>query len=115
MKEIKLTCIECPMGCDMTAIDDNGIIKVSGNSCPRGELYAKDEVVCPKRVLTTTVKSYSGKLVPVKTDVPVRKEETFNLMKEISLITVKTPVKIGDIVKENLIDGANLIATDNID
>ena len=115
MKEIKLTCIECPMGCDLTAIQENGKITVSGNSCPRGELYAKNEVVCPKRVLTTTVKSNNGKLVPVKTDLPIRKEMTFEVMDKISKITISTPVKIGDVVVENILDDANLIVTDNID
>ena len=47
MEKIKLTCIECPMGCDMTATIDNGLITVVGNTCKRGELYAKNEVVCP--------------------------------------------------------------------
>ena len=115
MKEIKLTCIECPMGCDLTATQENGKITVSGNSCPRGELYAKNEVVCPKRVLTTTVKSRSGKLVPVKTNLPIRKEITFEVMDKISKITISTPVKIGDVVVEKILDDANLIVTDNID
>ena len=115
MKEIKLTCIECPMGCDLTATQENGKITVSGNSCPRGELYANNEVVCPKRVLTTTVKSNNGKLVPVKTDLPIRKEMTFEVMDKISKITISTPVKIGDVVVEKILDDANLIVTDNID
>lgn len=115
MKEIKLTCIECPMGCDLTATQENGTITVSGNSCPRGELYANNEIVCPKRVLTTTVKSNNGKLVPVKTDLPIRKEMTFEVMDKISKITISTPVKIGDVVVENILDDANLIVTDNID
>ena len=115
MNEIKLTCIECPMGCDLTAVKENGKITVSGNSCPRGELYANNEVVCPKRVLTTTVKSNNGKLVPVKTDLPIRKEMTFEVMDKISKITISTPVKIGDIVVEKILDDANLIVTDNID
>ena len=115
MKEIKLTCIECPMGCDLTATQENGKITVSGNSCPRGELYANNEVVCPKRVLTTTVKSNNGKLVPVKTDLPIRKEMTFEVVDKISKITISTPVKIGDVVVEKILDDANLIVTDNID
>ena len=115
MKEIKLTCIECPMGCDLTAVEENGKIMISGNSCPRGELYANNEVVCPKRVLTTTVKSYSGKLVPVKTDRPIRKEMTFEVMDKISKIIISTPVRIGKIVASNILDDANLIVTDNID
>ena len=51
-KKINLTCVECPMGCDIEVSMDGGeILEVKGNSCPRGLLYAKNEVVCPKRVL----------------------------------------------------------------
>ena len=115
MREIKLTCIECPMGCDLTAVQKDGKITVNGNSCPRGELYANNEVICPKRVLTTTVKACNGKLVPVKTDAPIRKEMIFEIINKISKLTITTPVKIGDIVVENILDDANLIVTDNID
>lgn len=115
MENIKLTCIECPIGCEMIAINKDGEIIVNGNSCPRGEMYAKNEVVCPKRVLTTTVKTNDGRLVPVKTDKPIRKDMVLYVMKDISKITAKTPLKIGDVIVKNILDDANLIATDNVD
>ena len=41
-----LTCIECPVGCEITAETENGEVKsVRGNSCPRGRMYAESEVV----------------------------------------------------------------------
>ena len=111
---VKLTCVECPMGCDIEVEVENGkVVKVLGNTCPRGKLYAENEVVCPKRVLTTTVKSTDGRLIPVKTDMPVKKADTFKLMQKINELTVQTPVKIGDILVENFADGANLVATGN--
>lgn len=113
--EKKLTCVECPMGCDISVFIENGVVvSVEGNTCKRGKLYAENEIVCPKRVLTTTVKTNSIKLVPVKTDKPVRKEKTLEYMKEISKIVVELPVKIGDVVKENIEEGVNLVVTDNI-
>ena len=115
MGNIKLTCIECPIGCEMIANKDGEKIIVSGNSCPRGELYAKNEVVCPKRVLTTTVKTSDGRLLPVKTDLPIRKDMQFDVMKKISNITANTPIKIGEIIVKNILDDANLVATDNMD
>ena len=115
MKTTNLTCVECPMGCDITVTVDNGVVvSVEGNTCKRGKLYAENEVVCPKRVLTTTVKSHSGKMVAVKTDKTVEKAKTLEYMKEIAKIVVDLPIKIGDIVKENFVEGVNLIATDNI-
>ena len=40
----KLTCIECPIGCDMEVeLEDGKVLSVTGNSCPRGKLYAENE------------------------------------------------------------------------
>lgn len=109
-----ITCIECPMGCEISVqINEKNDIEIKGNGCLRGAAYAKEEVVCPKRILTTTVRSNCGKLVSVKTDKGVKKESLLAIMEEIKLIKVSLPVKIGDVVKENLVDGVNLIATSN--
>lgn len=111
----KLTCIECPMGCDIEVQLDGGkILSISGNTCPRGKLYAENEITCPKRVITTTVKSECGKPVPVKTDAPVSKVDTFILMEKINKLKIKLPAKIGDVIVENIADGANLVVTANV-
>ena len=111
----KITCIECPMGCDIEVeVLDGKVVSINGNTCPRGRLYAENEVVCPKRVITTTVMSKSGKPVPVKTDAPVKKENVFSLMKRINAITVDLPVKIGDVVESDFADGANLVVAGNV-
>ena len=45
MSNVKnLICIVCPKGCHLT-IDEN--MNVSGNSCKRGEISAKNEVTHP--------------------------------------------------------------------
>ncbi len=111
----KLTCIECPIGCQIEVkLEGENIQSIVGNACPRGKMYAQDEVVCPKRVVTSTVKAKNGKLVPVKTDKPVKKSEIFEVMQKINLITCDLPVKIGDVLYENISDDANLIATGNL-
>ena len=111
MKTVNLTCIECPIGCEITAtLDCEKVIKVDGNGCPRGKLYAENEVVCPKRVLTTTVKSESGKMIPVKSSQPIKKADLFSAMERVNGITVKLPVKIGDVIIENLCEGVDIIA-----
>ena len=110
----KVTCIECPLGCEITVeIQDGVAVKAEGNRCPRGAVYAKAEVVCPKRVITTTVRCASGGLLPVKTDNAVEKSKIFEVMKRINAIVVKTPVCIGQIIAYNIFDGVNLIATDS--
>lgn len=115
--EIKnLTCVECPMGCKIEVSVENGIaVSVKGNSCPRGKLYAENEVVRPLRVLTTTVRSLSGEMIPVKTDGAVPRDEVFNLMKKINETHPLLPIKLGDILIENLYDGVNLVATKTVE
>ena len=75
--------------------------------------YAEAEVVCPKRVVTSTVRAENGEMIPVKTDRPVRKDAIFEVMKKINAITCKMPVALGDILVENICDDANLIVTGN--
>ena len=108
----KLTCIECPIGCEIEAgVEDGKAVYVKGNSCPRGKMYAENEVVCPMRVLTSTVRAKDGRMIPVKTDKPVKKSEMFEIMEKINGIHPSFSVKIGDVLAENIADGVNLVAT----
>ena len=113
--EKELTCIECPMGCKISVKAENGVaVSVTGNGCPRGKIYAENEVICPKRVITTTVKRFDGKMVPVKTDKPVKKAEMFDIMAKINSFTLDKKAKIGDVLIENISEDANLVVTANI-
>jgi CxxC motif-containing protein len=108
----KLTCIECPIGCEVeVTLEDGKVVSVKGNSCPRGKLYAEAEVVCPKRVVTSTVRAENGQIIPVKTDRPVRKDAIFEVMAKINGTVCKLPVAIGDVLVENICDDANLVVT----
>ena len=112
MKE--LTCIICPRGCHLVVDDE---LNVSGNSCPRGAIYAKNELTHPTRTLTSTVKiiSIDEVALPVKSDNPLPKEKIFDAMKEINKTVVKAPIKIGDIVIKNIFGlDVNIVATKDI-
>ena len=112
--EKKLTCVECPKGCEITVeLDGDKIISVGGYSCQRGKKYAESEVICQRRVLTTTVKCADGGVVSVKTSNPVKKSGIFELMDKINKITVCPPVKIGQIIVKDIAEGSDLIATCN--
>lgn len=115
MSEIrKLTCIECPVGCDISVeLDGENILSVTGNGCTRGNMYARNEVVCPRRVITTTVRTTNGKVVPVKTDKPVKKSEIFDVMKKINACVADDGVKEKDVIVKNITEDINLIATDD--
>ena len=41
MEVRELTCIGCPLGCSLTVKMDGETIEVKGNTCRRGEDYAK--------------------------------------------------------------------------
>ena len=114
MKTVALTCIECPVGCRIEVdLEENKVLAVRGNSCLRGKMYAENEVVCPKRVVTSTVKTADGRMLPVKTDKPVPKTEIFAVMQKINSATATTPVKIGDVIIKAVCEDANVVATGN--
>ena len=111
-----LTCIECPIGCLMeVGIEDGKAVYVKGNSCPRGKMYAENEVICPRRVITSTVRAKNGKMIPVKTNKPIKKSEIFAVMEKINAYVCETPVRIGDILIKNISEDIHLIATNNED
>ena len=98
----ELICINCPMGCALTAQVEGGeVISVSGNTCPRGEQYAKTELTAPVRTVTTTMITSGGKPVPVKTKEPIPKEKIFDVVAAIKASTAPLPVKMGDVVLSN--------------
>lgn len=112
-----LTCIVCPIGCQLTAtIEDGVVIEVTGNTCPRGKQYAIDECTNPVRTITTTARTASGSVIPVKTDRPIPKNLMFECMKEIDRSVVNLPAHIGDVVIENILKtGANVVVTANME
>ena len=110
-----LICVSCPLGCPIEVEIENGeVVSVTGNTCKRGDAYARAEITNPVRSLTTSVKVENGlhPVVPVKSSGPVPKDKMFDCMKEINSVTVKAPVKIGDIVIENILGlGVDIVAT----
>ncbi len=110
----KLICITCPIGCHLTVEDENGDMKVTGATCPRGIDYAKQELTNPTRMITSTVriKNASYNQIPVKTSAPIPKGKIFDVMSELAKISVVSPVNMGDVLKENICDtGIDIIAT----
>ena len=100
-----LTCIVCPIGCSMDVEDDPAApdgLSVRGNSCPRGAVYAREEVRAPKRVVTATcgIEGDTGAVrrLPVKTASPCPREKIPALLDDIYRATVSLPVKSGDVV-----------------
>lgn len=118
MEVRNLTCINCPMGCPLTVeMDDGRVISVSGNTCRRGELYARKEVTHPTRIVTTTVRVTGGTadMVSVKTKEDIPKGKIFECIQALKDIEVQAPVHIGDVLVKNIAGtGVDIVATKNI-
>ena len=118
MNTVNLICIGCPLGCPLTVeMEGNEVKSVSGNTCPRGDAYAKKELTNPTRIVTSTVRVAGGKLamVSVKTQSDIPKGKIFDCVKALKDVEVVAPVKIGDVIVENVAGtGVNVIATKNV-
>ena len=109
----ELTCIVCPVGCQLVAEIENGAVtSVSGNTCPRGKKYAEDECIHPMRTVTSTVKCSDGSVVSVKTDRTIPKDKIFECMKIINSTITDLPVCVGDVIIEDVF-GSKVVATEN--
>lgn len=121
MTKKEITCIGCPMGCEIevTLTDDGRITSVKGNTCRRGEIYARKEIEAPRRIVTSTVRvtgsEEGASCVSCKTEYDIPKDKIFDVISELKETTLTCPVKIGDIVLSNAADtGVNVIATSNV-
>ncbi|MBB5182297.1 DUF1667 domain-containing protein [Catenisphaera adipataccumulans] len=118
METKHLTCIGCPMGCSITVeMEGSEILSVTGNTCKRGDIYARKEVTNPTRIVTSTVRVTGSDLtnmVSCKTEHDIPKDKIFDCVKALKGVTVKAPIKIGDVLVENVAGtGVNIIATKN--
>jgi len=140
--ERKLVCISCPLGCRLTVTwQDETDITVSGNKCAKGESYAREEILAPKRVVTATVAvtaeaggaetgraaagaaanggpaagqaaSPEPRRLPVKTSAPLLKEHIPALLNELYRMETKPPLRCGDVLLKDIAGtGVDLVAT----
>lgn len=118
METRNLTCIGCPLGCSLSVqIENEQVVSVSGNTCPRGDAYARKEVTNPTRIVTSTVRvaGANGGMVSCKTQEDIPKNMIFDVVNELKDVEVKPPVRIGDVLVENVAGtGVNVVATKNM-
>lgn len=110
-----ITCIGCPMGCAVTATIENGeVTEVTGQTCARGEKYARTEVVHPMRTVTSTVAVDGGELsmVSVKTASDIPKDQITACMAALKGVRVSAPVAMGQVIVADVAaTGIPIIAT----
>ncbi len=109
-----IRCIVCPTGCLVHVENISGELIIEGHSCKRGEVYAREEFVSPKRILTTTMRVEKGflPLIPVRSDKPIPKGKLEETLKLIARTQTKAPIKMGDTLIENVLGlEINIIAS----
>lgn len=113
----QLICIGCPVGCLISVKrKENGELEITGNTCKKGEEYARNEMTAPKRTITSILRLSDGRVVSVKTKEEVPKEKISDCMREIRKAVVKAPVHVGDVLMKNVAEtGISIVATMNIE
>lgn len=103
MEEKKLICIGCPLGCELYAVLESGeVISVTGNTCKRGDAYARKELVSPERTVTSTVKMSDGRMLPVRTKTDIPKAKVLECVRELKYVVVEAPVETGQIIVQDI-------------
>ncbi len=115
---MEMVCIVCPNGCHLEVERDGEKVTVTGARCKRGEDFARTELICPMRTVTSSVKTQvkGFPVVSVKTDGEIPKDKVFELMKLLATVVVKKPLPLGSVVLENIFGtNVNVITTMEIE
>lgn len=106
------------MGCQLTVTIDGEIVSVTGNTCPRGEEYGRNEVVNPVRTVTSSIRVDGGnlRLVSVKTKGDIPKGKVFDVMEEIRSVRAQAPVRTGEVLISDVAGtGIDVVATKTVE
>ncbi|MDR1465318.1 MAG: DUF1667 domain-containing protein [Oscillospiraceae bacterium] len=112
----EMVCVACPLGCALrVTLDGAGnVAAVEGNTCKRGESYARSECTNPLRSFTGTVRLENGPgpLLSVKSAQPVPKAKLLDCAKALKTVRARAPVAVGDVILPDLAGtGIALVAT----
>ena len=112
----ELVCIVCPKGCTMHIEEKDGSFNITGNTCKRGETYARQECVDPQRMVTAVI-PVEGSAAPlsVKTRTPIPKKRIHECMQALSDVKLTAPVQAGSVVLADVCGtGVDIIATKSV-
>jgi len=110
----RLTCILCPVGCELEIWRTERGLDVRGNQCDKGIDFATEEVLFPKRNLATSVpvKDSVPRLVSVRLSDRVPRVMIFPILAEIAKLRPEPPVRRGQVLIANVLGiGVDVIAT----
>lgn len=112
----KMICIMCPIGCNLEVeqLTKGGELKVTGQTCKRGEVYARMEIINPQRIVTSLFPVKGDGVVSCKTSNTIDKSKIFDVLNAIKAKSANKPVKIGDVLIKNVLNtGVDIVATSN--
>ena len=102
----EIICTVCPVGCRITVEGEGAnIASIVGNTCKRGETYAKDEFIAPKRLLTCSVKleGRDRAMLPIRSSKPLPKEKIMECMEVIRQVKVTAPITVGQVIISDIL------------
>ena len=96
-------------------MDEDKGKEIRGALCSKGLEFIRQEATCPVRISFTVVLIQGTSTIgvlPIWSDKPVPKQLLERSLKELSKVNVKAPIKVGDIIVEDLLgQGFNIIAS----
>lgn len=116
-KDRQMICIICPEGCKLNVSFQEDGLEVSGHLCKRGINFAKDEVLHPTRILTTTVSIEAEDLLrlPVRSNIGAPKDMIIPMISAVRKKKIKAPVQMGDVIFSNILGtGIDIIASASV-
>ncbi|MCE1196258.1 DUF1667 domain-containing protein [bacterium] len=115
----EFTCLVCPRGCVLEADPEkSGDGRVKGAACPKGLLYATQELDDPRRTFSTSVRVLAGEspLVPVRLTKPIPRAAIGEALALIHAITLTAPVQAGQVLLSDILGlGSEAIAVRSVE
>lgn len=115
MRQEELVCVNCPKGCNVTVqLEGDEVKDVQGYGCKEGLNYARQEVIRPMRILTSTVRIEGAlsRVIPVITDGEIPLEMWQEAMAKIKTIKVQAPIAVNQIIVADFLGtGVNLVSS----
>ncbi len=114
----RLTCLLCPVGCELETEAGEGGLIVRGHECDKGIAFATQEVLHPLRNLATSVplRGTDSRMVSVRLTRPVPRDMLFPILAEIAALRPDPPVRRGQVLIADVLQtGADVIATRTVE
>jgi CxxC motif-containing protein len=110
----RLTCILCPVGCEIEAARTEQGLDVRGHMCEKGVEFVMEEILHPKRNLATSVPAAGrpAAMISVRLSAAVPRDMIFPILAEIAKLRPALPVARGQVLIADVLGtGADVIAT----